>query len=88
MKLNIDEVDFEFVCRVLCKARAAFENRMTDTSISESYRDHFRESAKMANTAHDIMIAAKHAGEAPKDEQHGGAPAPDGAERGANGDTK
>jgi hypothetical protein len=42
----------------------------------------------MANTAHDIMIAAKRAGEAPKDEQHGGAPAPDGAERGANGDTK
>ena len=33
-------------------------------------------------------FAAKRAGEAPNDEQHGGAPAPDGAERVANGDTK
>lgn len=62
MTLKIDEVDFNFVCRVLCKAKAEFEDRMMDTSLSESFRNHFRESAKMANAAHDIMFDAKRDG--------------------------
>lgn len=60
MILKIDEVDFNFVSRVLCKAKATFEDRMMDTSLSESFRNHFRESAKMANTARDILYDAKH----------------------------
>ena len=86
MKLIIDEVDFDFICRVLSRAKAEFKERMLDTSITERYRNHFRESAKMANAAREMMFTAKR--EAENDEQHGAAPAPDGAERGANGDTK
>lgn len=63
MTLEMDEVDFNFVCRVLAKAKATFEDRMMDTSLSEPFRNHFRESAKMANTARDIMFDAKHDGE-------------------------
>ena len=37
------------------------------------------------NAAYSTAVAKT---DKPKDEQHGGAPAPDGAERGANGDTK
>ena len=59
MKLNIDEVDFDFVCTILSKAGAEFKNRMTDTSISTRYRNHFRELAKMAYEAFDMMFAAK-----------------------------
>lgn len=86
MTIKLDEVDFDFICRVLSKAKAEFKDRMTDTSISEGYRNHFRESAKMANAAREMMFTAKR--EAENDEQHGGAPALDGAERVANGDTK
>lgn len=86
MKLIIDEVDFDFICRVLSRAKAEFKERMLDTSITERYRNHFRESAKMANAAREMMFTAKR--EAENDEQHGGAPAPDSAERVANGDTK
>ena len=86
MTLKLDEVDFDFICRVLSKAKAEFKDRMMDTSISEGYRNHFRESAKMANAAREMMFTARR--EAENDEQHGDAPAPDGAERGANGDTK
>lgn len=64
MILKIDEVDFNFVCTVLCKAKAEFEGRMTDTSLSEAFRNHFRESAKMANAARDMLFDAKHDGEA------------------------
>lgn len=64
MILKIDEVDFGFVCTVLCKAKCCFEERMMDTSISEAYRNHFRESAKMANAARDMLFDAKHDGEA------------------------
>lgn len=63
MILKIDEVDFDFVCKVLCKAKCYFEERMMDTSISEGYRNNFRESAKMANAARDMMFDAKHDGE-------------------------
>ena len=79
MILKIDEVDFYFICRVLSKAKAEFKNRMMDTSISEGYRNHFRESAKMANAAWEMMFAAKR--EAENDEQHGDVIAP--AEGGA-----
>lgn len=58
MTLKIDEVDFDFVCNVLGKALAEFKNRMTDTSISERYRNHFRELAKMADEAFDMMFDA------------------------------
>lgn len=59
MILKLDEVDFDFICRVLSKAKAEFKNRMMDTSISEGYRNHFRESAKMANAARDMMFNAR-----------------------------
>jgi len=59
MILKIDEVDFDFICRVLSRAKAEFKERMLDTSITERYRNHFRESAKMANAARDMMFAAK-----------------------------
>lgn len=59
MILKLDEVDFDFICRVLSKAKAEFKDRMMDTSISEGYRNHFRESAKMANAARDIMVNAR-----------------------------
>lgn len=85
MTLKLDEVDFNFICRVLSKAKAEFMDRMMDTSITERYRNHFRESAKMANAAREMMFAAKR--EEENEEQHGGAPAPDGAERVAKGET-
>ena len=59
MMLKLDEVDFDFICRVLSRAKAEFKDRMMDTSISEGYRNHFRESAKMANAARDMMFNAK-----------------------------
>ena len=59
MILKLDEVDFDFICRVLSRAKAEFKDRMMDTSISEGYRNHFRESAKMANAARDMMFNAK-----------------------------
>ncbi len=59
MILKLDEVDFDFICRILSRAKAEFKDRMMDTSISEGYRNHFRESAKMANAARDMMFNAK-----------------------------
>ena len=85
MTLKLDEVDFEFICRVLSRAKAEFKERMMDTSITERYRNHFRESAKIANAAREMMFAAKR--EAENEEQHGAAPAPAGSERDAKGET-
>lgn len=62
MKLEIDEVDFEFVTQMLCRAEICHKSLMTDPNLCQTVRDRHRESAKMARQARWMMYAAKKKG--------------------------
>ena len=62
MKLEIDEIDFQFVTQILCRAKVNFASLMTDPNYCQTVRDRYRENAKMAQTARDLMYEAKKKG--------------------------
>ena len=62
MKLEIDEIDFNFVTQILSRAKVTHESLMTDPNLCQTNRDRHRENAKMAQTARDLMIEAKKKG--------------------------
>lgn len=59
MKLEIDEVDFGFITHILCRAKLMFESLGCDHNVCAANRDRYREDAKMAQQARDMMYAAK-----------------------------
>ncbi len=63
MTLEIDEVDFEFVTQILCRAEVCHKSLMTDLNLCQTVRDGHRESAKMARQARWMMYAAKKKGD-------------------------
>lgn len=62
MKLEINETDFNFITRILYRAKVTHESLMTSPGICEVVRDRQREYAKMAQTAYDLMHKAKKEG--------------------------
>ena len=62
MKLEIDETDFQFVTRILCRAKLTHEQLMASPDLCQVVRDRQREYAKMAQTAYDLMYEAKKKG--------------------------
>ena len=59
MKLEIDEVDFSFITNILCRAKIVFASLGCSHDICEVNRDRYREDAKMAQQARNMMYAAK-----------------------------
>lgn len=59
MRLEIDEVDFGFITNILCRAKIVFEDLGHSNDVCAKNRDRFREDAKMARQAREMMYAAK-----------------------------
>ena len=59
MKLEIDETDFGFITSILCRARLMFESLGCDHDVCAANRDRYREDAKMARQAREMMFDAK-----------------------------
>ena len=59
MRLEIDEVDFGFITNILCRAKIFFEELGHSHNVCSTNRDRFREDAKMAQQAREMMYAAK-----------------------------
>lgn len=55
MTLEIDEVDFGFITNILCRAAIMFEQLGCSHNICAQNRDRYREDAKMAKQARDMM---------------------------------
>ena len=62
MKLEIDEVDFSFITSILCRAKLTFESLGCDHNVCAANRDRYREDAKMARQAREMMYDAKKKG--------------------------
>lgn len=62
MKLEIDEVDFGFITKILCRASLVFEQLGSSHDLCEANRDRCREDAKMAKQARQMMYEAKEGG--------------------------
>lgn len=62
MKLEIDEVDFGFITNILCRASLVFERLGSGHDICAKNRDRYREDAKMAQQAREMMYKAKEGG--------------------------
>ena len=58
MKLEIDEVDFSFITYILYRAETVFEELGHSNDICSTNRNRFREDAKMAQQAREMMYAA------------------------------
>lgn len=59
MKLEIDETDFGFITSILCRAKLTFESLGCDHDVCAANRDRYREDAKMARQAREMMYDAK-----------------------------
>ena len=59
MKLEIDEVDFGFITKILCRASLVFEQLGSSHDVCAKNRDRYREDAKMAKQARQMMYEAK-----------------------------
>ena len=59
MKLEIDETDFGFITAILCRAKLMFESLRCDHNVCAANRDRYREDAKMARQAREMMFDAK-----------------------------
>ena len=66
MKLEIDETDFGFITSILCRAKLTFESLGCDHNVCAANRDRYREDAKMARQAREMMFDAKRKGGAVK----------------------
>ncbi len=64
MKIEIDEVDFRFITNILCCAKIVFESIGCSHDVCAANRDRYREDAKMAQQAMDMMYDAKQKGDA------------------------
>lgn len=62
MKLEIDEVDFSFITNILCRAKLVFASLGCSHDICEVNRNRYREDAKMARQARDMLHAAQKEG--------------------------
>ena len=59
MTLEIDEVDFGFITHILCRAKVVFESLGSNHDVCAVNRDRYREDAKMAEQARQMMYKAK-----------------------------
>lgn len=66
MKLEINEVDFGFITNILCRAKTVFESLGCSHDVCAVNRDRYREDAKMAQQAREMMYAAKAAAKSSK----------------------
>ena len=64
MILEIDKVDFGFITNILCRAAFMFEELGCSHDVCAANRDRYREDAKMARQARDMMYDAKKEGSA------------------------
>lgn len=62
MTLEIDEVDFGFITNILCRASLVFEQLGSSHDVCAQNRDRYREDAKMAKQARQMMYEAKEGG--------------------------
>ena len=62
MKLEIDETDFGFITSILCRAKLTFESLGCNNNVCAANRDRYREDAKMARQAREMMYEAKEKG--------------------------
>ncbi len=62
MTLKIDETDFGFITSILCRARLTFDSLGCDHNVCAANRDRYREDAKMARQAREMMYDAKKKG--------------------------
>lgn len=62
MRLEIDEVDFGFITSMLCREKLMFESLGCDHDVCAANRDRYREDAKMARQAREMMFDAKKKG--------------------------
>jgi hypothetical protein len=62
VKLEIDETDFGFITSILCRAKLMYESLGCDHNVCAANRDRYREDAKMAHQAWQMMYAAKQEG--------------------------
>ena len=62
MTLEIDEVDFDFITHILCRASIVFEQLGCSHDICAANRDRYREDAKMAKQSREMMYEAKKGG--------------------------
>lgn len=62
MTIEIDEVDFGFITQILCRASIVFEQLGCSHDVCAANRDRFREDAKMAKQAREMMYEAKKGG--------------------------
>lgn len=62
MTLEIDEVDFGFITNILCRASLVFEQLGSSHDVCVQNRDRYREDAKMAKQARQMMYEAKKGG--------------------------
>lgn len=60
MKLEIDKVDFGFITNILCRAAIIFEELGCSHDVCAKNRDRYREDAKMALQARNMMYDAKY----------------------------
>jgi hypothetical protein len=59
VRLEIDEVNFGFITNILCRAKIVFAGLGCSHDVCATNRDRFREDAKMAQQAREMMYAAK-----------------------------
>ena len=64
MQLEIDEVDFNFITSILNRASLMFEDLGKSHNVCAVNRDRYREDAKMAIQARDMMYNSKKKSEA------------------------
>ena len=64
MKLELDEVDFNFITSILCRSKLVFEYLGKSNNVCAANRDRYREDAKMARQARQMMYKAKEESEA------------------------
>ena len=62
MILEIDETDFGFITTILCRAKLTFESLGCDHNVCAANRDRYREDAKMARQAREMLYRAKKEG--------------------------
>lgn len=62
MTLEIDEVDFGFITNILCRASLVFEQLGSSHDICAKNRDRYREDAKMAKQARQMMYEKQRKG--------------------------
>ena len=62
MTLEIDEVDFGFITNILCRASLVFEQLGSSPDICAKNRDRYREDAKMAKQARQMMYEKQRKG--------------------------